>query len=102
MSDRINAILVEIKGKVNQLKDSLSIERSENEKLRLELVELKEQLETKEKEASELQSKFADLSRTMNEKNEQVVGDSNGKYISEDEIDEMVKEIEYCIGQLKE
>lgn len=102
MSDRIKALISEIGEKVSRINGMLSTERLNNEKLQNEVSALQEQLISEKNVVSELQTEIAAMRQDINAKSEHVVEDSKGKYISEDEIDEMVKEIEYCIGQLKE
>jgi chromosome segregation ATPase len=102
MTERIQKSIEEIRIKSKALFFQLTEEREMNKSLLAELRTLKE-IESNliEKEAACLRE-ISDLKMALEEAKSQVVEvsiPSFGK--KEDEIDELVKEIEYCIGQLK-
>ena len=101
MSDRIYTLIDGIREKVSLMQNQLSVERSSNEELRAEVSSLTNNLISKEEEINILQAKIEDLSKNVKAESEQSVVASSEKGISDEQIDELVKEIEYCIGQLK-
>jgi predicted nucleic acid-binding Zn-ribbon protein len=101
MADRINELIQKIREKVSQLKDQLSVEKTNNESLQNEVNQLKAQLNLSLKEVESLETKVVKLQSDIVKAKEQSVGGSNESEVSDEQIDELVKEIEYCIGQLK-
>ncbi|MDG1148058.1 MAG: hypothetical protein P8N52_07115 [Crocinitomicaceae bacterium] len=101
MSDRILELVGSIKDKVSLVKGQLEKERSKSEDLQNEVVSLREQLAEKQVELNGLSTKISELETKLITKKEQdvVVVEETG--VSDNQIDELVKEIEYCIGQLK-
>jgi len=101
MSDRILELVGSIKDKVSLVKGQLEKERSKSEDLQNEVVSLREQLAEKQVELNGLSIKISELETKLITKKEQdvVVVEETG--VSDNQIDELVKEIEYCIGQLK-
>jgi hypothetical protein len=63
--------------------------------------QLKAQLNLSLKEVESLETKVVKLQSDIVKAKEQSVGGSNEAEVSDEQIDELVKEIEYCIGQLK-
>lgn len=102
MTERIQKSIEEIRIKSKALFSQLTEEREMNKSLLAEMRTLKEiESNLKEKEVAYLHE-ISDLKMALEEAKSQVVEvsiPSFGK--KEDEIDELVKEIEYCIGQLK-
>ena len=68
--------------------------------LRVELT-LGPQLGVSNEGISALQIRINEMSSVTEKANEQVITRSEGSLISNEQIDELVKEIDYCIGQLK-
>ncbi len=101
MTDRINTLIKTIGEKVTRMKDQLSVEQAKNESFQNEIAQLKEQLTSKSNEVEKLESKISDLKSEIGATKGQDVDGSNEMSISDEQIDELVKEIEYCIGQLK-
>ena len=75
--------------------------RSKNDELTAENDRLKASLSEKSTEISNLQSKVESLKEEQNLAKVQSVNPSEEEKISDEQIDELVREIEYCIGQLK-
>lgn len=101
MSDRIKELVEEIRGKASDLRNQLTTERTRNQQLEEELAQLKSSVSEKDEAISALESKYNDLQNKQDltiETGVEVVSDQR---ISDAEIDELVKEIEYCIAQLK-
>lgn len=101
MSDRVNQLIEDIRGKVDLMKSKVTAEESKNSELTQAIDSLKSQLQTKENEVAQLNGKIQELEAQKNDlnKNNIAVPAENG--VSEEQIDELVKEIEYCITQLK-
>jgi len=101
MSDRIHELVNSIGEKVSRLQGQLSTERSKKEEFLAEIQDLKSALGTKESEIETLKSKIIESKKNIEGGEVQDVVVSNGKNVSDEQIDELVKEIEYCITQLK-
>lgn len=101
MSDRVNELIETLREKMILLKDQCAIERSKNNDLLAENELLKSSLQEKSSEISSLQSKVDSLKEAQSLAKEQSVNHSEEKKVSDEQIDELVREIEYCIGQLK-
>ena len=101
MPDQINELIDAIREKVSFLHNQLSIERANNEKLRGENETMKNEILLKEKEIDANQSRISNIEKGMIATQGQGVIVAEEKVVSEQQIDELVKEIEYCIAQLK-
>lgn len=101
MSDRVNELIETLKEKMILLKDQCAQERSKNDELTAENEQLKTNLTEKSTEISNLESKVESLKEVQNSAKVQSVNPSEEEKVSDDQIDELVREIEYCIGQLK-
>jgi chromosome segregation ATPase len=101
MADRINELINNIREKVSQLRSQLSVEKNKTESLQEEVNQLKLQLTSKKNEVETLESKIVNLQSDIVKAKEQSVNHSTEANVSDEQIDELVKEIEYCIGQLK-
>ena len=100
MTQRIEQLISEIETKVQHLRESLVQEREKN-------LSFTEQLEVLKREHSMLQSEL-DVSKNVTdglkgelEKMKENVVSAPVRGRNDQEIDELVKEIEYCISQLK-
>lgn len=101
MSDRINQLIESIREKSMLLKEELVSEKQNNEKLQQEIQDLKAQSELKDQKVTELNVKIAELNESITKTKQSSIDDSKDSGISDEHIDELVKEIEYCITQLK-
>ena len=101
MSDSINQLIDTIQKKSLLLKNQIASEKSKNEELTQEIQSLKREVSSKDEQVDELNSKITELNDGLKAVKEQNITSSEGKGISDEQIDEVVKEIEYCIGQLK-
>lgn len=102
MTERIQHSIDEIRLKSKALHHQLTEERETNKSLLTELRTLKETEESLKKNEVAYLQEISDLKMALEEAKSQVVEvsvPSVGK--TEEEIDELVKEIEYCISQLK-
>lgn len=101
MSNQIHELIDQIQGKVTSVKRQLSADRALQKELRAEIASLQSQLATKNEELEQLRYKLRECeeSKKTNEKQNVVALKEQG--ISNEQIDDLVKEIEYCIAQLK-
>lgn len=102
MTPKIQQVIDEIRSKALKMHDQLIAERAVSDELRKELAELRSTISVKEAQEAVL---FADIEKLKGEleaTRTQFQGDSDlDKRNRDEEIDELVKEIEYCISQLK-
>lgn len=113
MTNRIQHIIDEIRSKKNVLNDLLKLEKEKVAKSEVKLRELEELLKLKGQENDQLVATTKQLENELKlakETNEKLSNDlkvspptptSFPKVNDEVQIDELVREIEYCIGQLK-
>lgn len=102
MSDRIHQLIDTVREKSILLKDQVASERSENQRLKQEIDELKQSIATRDEKISGLETKVVELNDHIETvKKENITVESVSKGMSNEQIDELVKEIEYCITQLK-
>lgn len=101
MSEQVNRLIDEIREKSAQMREQIQVERAANGSLTDEIAVLKNELLEKTAEIETLQGSIAELNGQIKTLTEQGGKESVGKSISNEEIDALVKEIEYCIGQLK-
>ena len=101
MSDQINTLIASIRERYTLLNDQLLGEQSKNEQAQSEIEELKSQLDAGNEKIVSLQNALKESEENKSDVSEQVVTRSEGTMITDEQIDELVKEIDYCIGQLK-
>lgn len=101
MSDRVNELIEILREKMILLKNQYAQERSKNDVLIAENEDLKANLAQRSSEVSVLQTKIKALKEAQISAKEQNVHPSEEEKIPDEKIDELVREIEYCIGQLK-
>lgn len=108
MSDRIQELIDGIKEKTLHWHRLYSDEHSSNQNLRDQLDELNAQLKARQQEINTLQQQVDTLKLEVGELDaklkmtrENNVNDSNDMEVSDEQIDELVREIDYCIAQLK-
>lgn len=102
MTERIQQIIDEIRQKSEKVHYLLKDERLKNAALLAEIQELKENQEVLKKSENACLTEIKELKMELEVTKSQIVeisGPSIGK--KDEEIDELVKEIEYCISQLK-
>lgn len=102
MSEKIHQLIEQIRMKYNRLNDQFMEQKSINIGLQDEVTNSRSQLKERDEKIIALEAKIDELESTRNETSEQVITGSEGTMISDEQIDELVKEIDYCIGQLKE
>ena len=101
MSDRIKELVQTVKDKASSLHEKVQVERSKNQDLENNLSKLKEELKEKEAEVSRLRGEIEEYETKLKTQNLVNVEAAGGEKVSDAEIDELVREIDYCIAQLK-
>lgn len=101
MTERIQHIIDEIKIKCHALHNLLNAEREKSTELNAEIVDLTHQLNQFRIELDSKNQEIVSLKKEVEETKSQVVEIPMNSQRSHEEIDELVKEIEYCIKQLK-
>jgi predicted nuclease with TOPRIM domain len=101
MSDKALQLIDEIRFRSLEIKGKLDEERQNNAVLTNTIADLGKELEQRELELSEVKTKVAELEKEVLTAKEQVINPVISSERNDEEIDELVKEIEYCISQLK-
>ena len=102
MTERIQHSMNEIRAKALELHRELVQERIKNQALQAQILEKEERLQSAKNSENALHAAIDQLKLDLEVAKNQIVEVSvpqNGR--NEEQIDELVKEIEYCIGQLK-
>ena len=101
MSDLIFDIIGEIKNKISLLKIQLEEERSRSKLLQNNIDGLNNELSAKQNELDNLNVEVLGYETQSIAKEKQGVLFVEETNVSDNQIDELVKEIEHCITQLK-
>jgi hydroxypyruvate isomerase len=101
MNARIQQIIEEIKAKSLSMHVVLQNERAKSLNQQLEIDSLKVELDDLKINHGNLLSQVNLLQTQLEETKGQVVSSSDIPQRNNEEIDELVKEIEYCINQLR-
>ena len=101
MTEKIQQIIGAIRTKMVQMHEQLVASREQNNILETENKSLKSQIEMLQKDREDQKAKLSDLELQLMAAKEQVASAPGSQSRKEEEIDELVKEIEYCISQLK-
>ena len=101
MSDKALQLIDEIRFRSLEIKGKLDEERQNNAVLTNTIADLGKELEQRELELSEVKTKVAELEKEVLTAKEQVINPVISSERNDEEIDELVKEIENCISQLK-
>lgn len=99
MTSEMNTVIAEIRAKALQLHQDLVTERERISAMSEEISRLNEHLKLEKEQSVSLKLANDELQESLNEKREQVQPHSTGS--SDQEIDVLVKEIDFCIKQLK-
>ncbi|MEN9699394.1 MAG: hypothetical protein RLZZ301_592 [Bacteroidota bacterium] len=103
MTEQLHQLIQDIRSKSQQLAEKLRVERAQHEVLQGEINRLNEQLLAEQAHISDLKHEIAALNVSLDEAQNKVVEVpvvSKGR--DDAQIDALVKEIEYCIEQLKQ
>ena len=101
MTDTIQQIIEKIRSKSIEIHSQLIKEREKNTVLEAENVALKAQLTGMADTQKGLNVEMSELKIALEAARNQVVETPISKNRKDEEIDELVNEIEYCISQLK-
>lgn len=101
MTENIQHSIQEIRTKALRFKDELIAVNAKNALLEQEVTTAKDRIEECNAELEKLNSENSSLKSELEALKSQVVNVTPTFTRNEEEIDELVKEIEYCIGQLK-
>lgn len=102
MTERIQHSMNEIRAKALEIHNQLVQERIKNQTLQAQIQEMEVRLQSAKHMEKEQLAAIDQLKLDLDVAKNQIVEVSvpqNGR--NEEQIDELVKEIEYCIGQLK-
>lgn len=99
MTSEMNTVIAEIRAKALQLHQDLVTECERISAMSEEISRLNEHLKLEKEQSASLKLANDELQESLNEKREQVQPHSTGS--SDQEIDVLVKEIDFCIKQLK-
>lgn len=101
MTEHIQHIIEKIRQKALALHTQLNEEREKNKEFQAEITALKENQQSLKQKEDENLSKIASLKMELETTKGQIVENSRPIGKKDEEIDELVKEIEHCISQLK-
>jgi len=101
MSDRISQLIGQVREKSILHRDQYVSERSKNENLQAELDALKVAVSDCNTQIDELKAEVVSLEKVQKTSVKQDIIAPIETGVSDEQIDGLVKEIEYCIGQLK-
>lgn len=101
MTDRIQNIIEDIRHKSVAMHQQLLEEREKNSVFQSEVQLLTESIELQTQEENKLLTEISMLKAELEMAKSQVVENSHPSGKKDEEIDELVKEIEHCISQLK-
>jgi archaellum component FlaC len=96
--EEVRKVIEEIDQKIAKMRDSMGVVKSQNETLKSEIDLLAEKLKLREEEAKEFKVKYDDLSQKSDHSGSSNVTDEDQNA----QIDALVREIDDCIGRLKE
>lgn len=101
MNEKIQHIIQDIRRKKNAVDGLLNQEKQRVHQLEQEVVQLKSEIESKQSDISRLLKDNAELQSLLEETKNQIISSKVPENNRHEQIDELVREIEYCIGQLK-
>lgn len=101
MTLKVQQLISEIQGKLAIIRQNKETQQEENQSLTKDLQSLKVTLQEKEKQWMRKEEEWNQSLETVRGDGEQTAPKSTNPAWSAEEIDEMVKEIEFCISQLK-
>lgn len=101
MNEKIQHIIQDIRNKKNALDELLNQQKQRVSQLEQEIEQLKSEVENKNSDIAKLTNETANLQSLLEETKNQIVNSNVSENNGHEQIDELVREIEYCIGQLK-
>lgn len=103
MTENLNTLIEDIRSRSLQIATQLKTERAQHEVLQTELQRMQELYQAEQAKVTALQTAIEDLNVSLAEaqnKVEEVPVATNSR--NAEEIDALVKEIEFCIDKLKQ
>ncbi len=102
MTERIQHTMNEIRAKALEIHNELVQERTKNQTLHVQILEIEDRLKSAKLIENEYLAAIDQLKLDLEVAKNQIIEVSAPQNErNEEQIDELVKEIEYCIGQLK-
>lgn len=101
MSERIDNLINNIREKSILMNEKLSIYEKGKENLENQIKALKNDLNSLMLKNEGFREQIVSLQQDVQARNEQSISKSDETGVSDEKIDELVKEIEFCIGQIK-
>lgn len=103
MTEQISRIVLQLQGKFHDLHQQLVAERAKNVDLENELKQAKVLISASQAEISKLENSKLQLEVELNRLNNELISQQKAVVANKDaEIDALVREIDYCISQLKQ
>lgn len=100
MNEEFRTYVEQIRNKARELHQALVVERERSSSLSAEVTRLEELLEAHKATIDDLNAQTVELQQLLNEQREQVPSSQEGD-LKDLAIDGLVKEIDFCIQQLK-
>ena len=103
MTENLNTLIEDIRSRSLQIATQLKTERAQHEVLQTELQRMQELYQAEQAKVTALQTAIEDLNVSLAEAQNKVVEvpvATNSR--NDEEIDALVKEIEFCIDKLKQ
>lgn len=100
MTEEFRMYVEQIRNKTRELHQALVVERERNSSLSAEVTRLEELLRAQKATIDELNAQTIELQQLLNEQREQAPSPQEGD-LKDLAIDGLVKEIDFCIQQLK-
>lgn len=101
MEQNINELISEIEKKAKSFHFQMRNVFAEKDVLEKENDSLKKHLAQEKAKNNLLESNISELKNTLNSMNENAVISSKSDGPTKDEMDELIKEIDFCIAQIK-
>jgi chromosome segregation ATPase len=102
MSEMIEQLIGEVRERSLEIKRSLTAEREKSSNLLVEKASLTEEIEKLRMELKTVNDQVGKLQNEIDAIETKNIEQPTERRVSQEEIDDLVKEIDYCITQLKQ
>jgi predicted nucleic acid-binding Zn-ribbon protein len=102
MSEMIEQLIGEVRERSLEIKRSLTAEREKSSNLLVEKASLTEEIEKLRMELKTVNDQVGKLQNEIDAMETKNIEQPTERRVSQEEIDDLVKEIDYCITQLKQ
>jgi predicted nucleic acid-binding Zn-ribbon protein len=102
MSEMIEQLIGEVRERSLEIKRSLTAEREKSSNLLVEKASLTEEIEKLRMELKMVNDQVGKLQNEIDAMETKNIEQPTERRVSQEEIDDLVKEIDYCITQLKQ